>query len=81
MIAKALKDYKQHNQITVINVAEEVEIMAQKISKIAPEHFPHDGVNTYQIALDRVRSGYSTIPYCKLALIIIKNKILKIFQY
>jgi len=81
MVSKALKDYKQHNQITVINVAEEVEIMAQKISKFAPKHFPQDGINTYQLALDRVRCGHSIIPYFKLTLIIIKNKILSIFTY
>ena len=80
MIPKALKDYQSPtHDVTVVGVSEDVEELAQKISHIAPKHFPADGVNTYRTALLQLEKGKNSVPYLKLGQTICKNWLLNIF--
>lgn len=80
MIPKALIDYQSStHDVTVVSVSEEVEELAQKISRFAPKYFPSNGVNTYRLALYQLDKGKNAVPYVKLIQIICKDWLLDFF--
>jgi len=80
MIAKALIDYSSPaHDVCCIAVDEQVERLAQRISRVAPKTFPCDGVETYRLAIRQLQCDHHHVPYGKILLRWMKTKYLSLF--